>query len=425
VEFPPLPPLNGCRNQAESGKEIETAQMPASRNHKAGLKKAMSKKKTEGPRRYRVLTRHMHSVALQDPVSFAIKVGEYPCRVFFRPSQTDPSLQRALGGTLFQLEFEAAESDLLRAASLGSRLTEDILAGLALVTGAPFGGVAFVHLVDITLNTTTPFVFLLAPSYLHTDRSINESDIAHLQAMLAHWDHLPKGARLRRAAGLYRRAIQDDDDVSSFQEAYMGLEALEPALAEQIGVTSGCEETTGNCEKCGAEFVRRRTVLNGVRAYIRGDKHPNTALTAQREKEWKQINDLRHNLFHSLVDFEKLRSQSRTMVAAAAHYLHDAVCCLSHAHNLESPTYRLPKGAKQLVLRGAVEPGIQDTLEECRPILTLKELGWDPHPKHGFVPRANIVHDRGNADIGGNFFWVTAPLDVATESDLRPAEFEA
>jgi hypothetical protein len=147
-------------------------------------------------------------------------------------------------------------------------------------------------------------------------------------------------------------------------------------------------------------------------------------LTAQREKEWKQINSLRQDLFHSLVDVDKLRPNARSVVAAAAHYLHDAICCLSHLHSLETPTYRVLKGAKQLVLLGAVEPGISDALEECRPILTLKEVGWDAHPKYGFVPRANLVHDRGSADIGGNFFWVAAPLDVAIESDLEPARFE-
>src|SRR5687767_9310773 len=101
-----------------------------------------TEKKTGGdPRRYRVLTRQMQSVALRDTVSFPVSVGEYPCSVFFKPSQVEPGLQRALGGTLVQLEFEAVESDMLRAASLGSRLTEDILAGLAVVTGVPFGGV--------------------------------------------------------------------------------------------------------------------------------------------------------------------------------------------------------------------------------------------------------------------------------------------
>ena len=346
----------------------------------------MAKKKSETPRRYRILTHQEHSVGLHDPASFAVTVGEFACRVFFRPSQTDPNLQRTQGGTLVQLEFDAAESDLLRAASLGSRLTEDVLAGLALVTGEPFGGVSFVHLVDTTVDAATPFVFLLAPRHLHTDRLIDESDISHLRAVLAHWDHLPKGNRLRRAAGLYRRTLLEDDDVSSFQQAYMGLEALEPALAEKIGVTSGSEETKGNCEACGAEFTRRRTVLNGVRAFIRGAKHPDPASTEQREKEWKQINGLRQELFHSLADLEKLSSKCRTVVATAAHYLHDALCCLSHTHDLETATYRLPRGPKQFIMIGAIEPGIQDALEECRPVITLKELGWDSHPKHGFVP---------------------------------------
>jgi hypothetical protein len=242
--------------------------------------------------------------------------------------------------------------------------------------------------------------------------------------MLKHWDHLLKGGRLRRAAALYRRSLQEDDDVFAFQEAYMGLEALEPPLAEQIGVSAGAEETRGKCESCGAEFVRRRTVLNGVRAYIRGAKHPETAASTQREKEWKKINALRQGLFHSLEDFDKLRSEARVVVAAAAHYLHDATCCLSHAHSLETPTFKLLKGAKQLVLKGAVVPGICDAFEECRSILTLKEFGWDPHPKHGFVPRVNLVNNRGTADVGGNFFWVLSPLDAATESDLKPADFE-
>ena len=385
----------------------------------------MAKNKSEKLRRYRVLTHQQHSVALHGPAPCSVTIVEFACRVVFRPSQTEPSLQRTQGGTLIQMEFEAAEPDPLRAASLGCRLTEDVLAGLALVTGEPFGDVTFVHLVDITNNTTTSFVFLLAPRHLHTDRLINGSDISHLRSMLAHWDHLPKGGRLRRAAALYQRALREDDDVSSFQLTYMGLEALEPPLAEQLGVTSGSEETKGNCETCGAEFTRRRTVLNGVRAYIRGATHPDPASTEQREKEWKQINGLRQDLFHSLADIEKLSSKSRTVVAAAAHYLHDALCCLSHAHDLEAATYRLPRSAKHVIMMGTIEPGIQDALEECRPVITLKELGWDRHPKHGFVPRANLVHDRSNADIGGEFFWLTAPLDVATESDLRTAAYEA
>ena len=384
----------------------------------------MPKEKTEYQHRFRILTRQIQSVALEQPVSFPVTVGQHSCRVFFKPSQVDPGLQRQLGGTFVHVEFEATESDMLRAASLGRQLTEDILAGLAVITGLQFGGVTFVQLLDVTIGEKTPFLFLLAPRHLHSERSVTRNDIAHLQSMVAHWDHLPKGGRLRRAAGLYRRTLQDADDISAFEEAYMGLEALEPALAEQIGVISGAEEVKGKCENCGAEFTKRRTVLNGVRAYIRGAQHPEAAANPQRETEWKTMNRLRQDLFHSLKDLDKLGSVVRSVVAAAAHYLHDAICCLSHAHHLENPTYKVMKSAKQLVLQGVVEPGIQDALEDGRPILTVKEFGWDAHPEHGFVPRVNVVPNYGSAEIGGNFFWVPDPLDIASEADLIPARFE-
>jgi hypothetical protein len=385
----------------------------------------MSKKKAQGPRKYRVLTRQAHSVGLQDPLSFPITVGQYDCKVFFKPSRDDPSLQRELGGAGIQVEFEASETDLVRAAALGVSLIEDVLAGLSVVTGVPFGDVALVHLVDITLKAQTPFLFLLTPHHAHSDEPVSALSIKHLQSMLAHWDHLPKGGRVRRAARLYWRMLREKDDTVSFQEAYMGLEALEPPLAELLDVPSGSEEVTGKCDSCGVEYTRKRTVLNGVRAYIRGAKHPDPASSAEREKEWKQINKLRQDIFHSLEDVGKIRAKSYDVLVAAAHHLHDAICCLSHTHDLESQTYRMRRGATQLLLKGTVEPGIQDTLEECRSVLTLKEKGWDPHPEHGFVPLFNIVHDREGADIGGIWYWLRKPLDLATQADLDPANFES
>ena len=199
---------------------------------------------------------------------------------------------------------------------------------------------------------------------------------------------------------------------------------MEPPLAELLGVPSGSEEVTGKCDNCGFEYTRKRTVLNGVRAYIRGAKHPDPASSAEREKEWKQINKLRQDIFHSLDDIAKIRAKSYDVLVAAAHHLHDAIC-LSHTHDLESQTFRMRRGATQLLLKGTAEPGIQDTLEECRPILTLKEKGWDPHPEHGFVPLFNIEHDGKRGDIGGNWFWLRKPLDLASEADLDPANCES
>jgi hypothetical protein len=385
----------------------------------------MAKKEAQDLTTYRVLTRQAHSVGLQDPLSFPITVGQYHCKVFFKPSQDDPSLQRELGGADIQIEFESSETDLVRAAALGVSLIEDVLAGLSLVTGVPFDDVALVHLVDITVEASTPFLFLLTPHHAHSDEPVSASSIKHLQSMLAHWDHLPRGGRVRRAARLYWRMLREEDDTVSFQEAYMGLEALEPPLAELLGVPPGAEEVTGQCASCGVEYTRNRTVLNGVRAYMRGAKHPDPASSAEREKEWKQINKLRQDIFHSLEDIGKIRAKSHNVLVAAAHHLHDAICCLSHTHDLESPTFRMRRGATQLLLKGTVEPGIQDTLEECRPVLTLKEKGWDPHPEHGFVPLFNIVHDGERGDIGGNWFWLRKPLDLASQADLDPANFES
>ena len=127
----------------------------------------MAKKKKENRRRFRILSEQIQSVALQDLVTFPVTVGDYPCRVFFKPSQSDPGLQRALGGTLVHLEFEAIEPDLLKAASLAMRLTEDVLAGLAVVTGTPFGGIKFVQLLEITVRRKLNF-----SSYCHPDISI-------------------------------------------------------------------------------------------------------------------------------------------------------------------------------------------------------------------------------------------------------------
>jgi len=57
--------------------------------------------------------------------------------------------------------------------------------------------------------------------------------------------------------------------------------------------------------------------------------------------------------------------------------------------------------------------------------LTLKEKGWDAHPEYGFVPLFNIVHDDERGDIGGIWYWLRKPLDLATEADLDLANFES
>ena len=376
------------------------------------------------PQRYRILTEQTHSVMFEGATSFQLNIGPHACKAFFRPMHTDAETQRTLGGMLVHLEFECEEPDLLRAASLGLRLTEDLFAGLAVVTGIPFGQISLVQLTDVTLPAVTGFVVPITPKHLHWDEPVSSLQVGQVRKLLAHWDGLPKGGRIRRAAALYRRALlEKDDDLSAFQYSYMGLEALEPPLAGQLGLKAGVEESKGKCEKCGAEFVRRKTVLNGVRAYIRGASHAGDA-HPEREKEWKAINALRQDQFHSLKDSGDLFAAAHATVPATAHFLHDAICCLSHAHELESPKFRMARGARTIFFIGEAEPGIDDALEECRPIVEIKDITWVPHAEHGYVPSVNLVKNRSGVDIGGDFHWLTGPLQLLAESDLRRAHFE-
>lgn len=377
----------------------------------------------DNPRRYRVLAEQSYSVLLESPAPFQVTIGGYPCTVFIKPAHLDPSRQRAQGGALVHLEFTSDEGDILRAAALGTRLIEDVSAGLAVVTGVPFGGVRFIQFLNLTDPDRTPFLFAVTPYHFHSDKPINDAQLSCLRGMLAHWDGLPRGGRLRRAANLYRRALQQQDDLSAFQYSYMGLEALEPVLAEQQGVTAGVEESKGRCRKCGEGFVKRTTVLNGVRAYIRGETSSEPT-SPNREREWKLINDLRQKLVHSLEDLEDLYSGARSILPAIAHFLHDAICCLSHEHNLESPEFSLPRGARQVVFEGTAEPAIPDSLEECRLVVAFQELRWAVHREHGYVPELRFLNNRPGVDLGGRFFWLSAPLQLASEADLAPANLE-
>jgi hypothetical protein len=144
----------------------------------------------------------------------------------------------------------------------------------------------------------------------------------------------------------------------------------------------------------------------------------------QREAEWKLINGLRQKQFHSLEDLTSLTLDAHKAVPAAAHSLHDAICCLSHAHSLESAEFKMVRGAKQVMSIGRAEPGIDDFLEECRTVVDLEEVGWDEHPQFGFVPLIRAQHNRTGVNIGGHFCWLLVPLQLASESDLEPLSFE-
>ena len=374
-------------------------------------------------RRYRVLAEQAYSVSMERSTTFQVTIAGYPCTVFLRPTHSDPSDQRTHGGGLVHLEFTYDEKDLLRAASHGMHLVENVLAGLGVVGGVPFGTAKLIQILDLTSKNTTRFLCAVIPKYRHWDQPVTEDQLLSLQGMLAHWDGLEKGARIRRAATLYHRALQElEDDLAAFQYGYMGLEALEPLLAERQSVEPGVEKSTGRCEKCGFEYEKRRTALNGVRAYITGSDHSERKET--REHEWKAVNDLRNDLFHSLQDLHVLSSNARDALPAVAHFLHDAICCLSHAHDLEAPTFELRRGGRRVVFVGTSKPGIDDSIEECRLLVDSQKVVWRCHAEHQWVPEVRFVNSRSALNISGRVSWLPVSLESGSEADLEPLRFE-
>jgi hypothetical protein len=202
----------------------------------------------------------------------------------------------------------------------------------------------------------------------------------------------------------------------------MGLEALEKPLSDVIGIPPGVEVVRRHCTNCGIEYERRRTILAGVRAYLLGTIHPETA-TAKRKQEWRKINDLRQELFHSLEDITKLEEKAPKVVAAVMHCLHDAICCLSHSHDLESQTFKLIRGMRQIVFIGRFYSVGLSPLEECYPLLEVADSYWVTHPQHGFVPEFHIVNP-GIKNLQGVFYWLNVPLGKASKENLMPANWE-
>ena len=153
-----------------------------------------------------------------------------------------------------------------------------------------------------------------------------------------------------------------------------------------------------------------------------GATHPDKA-DSERQSEWRKINNLRHDIFHSLQDSNKLRQQVRETLPATMHYLHDAICCLSHSHDLESNKFQLARGMKRVILLGTFTSSKLEPLEKCQTLLDIEQGYIVPHPQHGFVPEFKIQYP-GLDNFRGYFFWLDELLENATIDDLIPARYE-
>lgn len=378
-----------------------------------------------GGRSFRLLAFQPLSLSLDFSMPFELLIQDIKCIFAMRPAHSDEALQRTQGGTFVNIEFTTGEPcELFQATQIGLDLIEDFFAALSLVEGATFQEVKPIQIIilDNTIQQEFVFMHFLDLSMNHWHKSVTKDTLKHVHGILAHWDGLENGNRLRRAARQFQKALGTEDGLQSFQYAYMGLEALEKPLADIIGIPPGVEEIEGQCDMCGGKYIRKRTVLSGVRAYVSGATHPDD-FDPEKKKEWKKINDFRHSIFHSLKDNKKLEQKVRDLLPAAMHYLHDAICCLSHEHDLESDSFKLARGMRRLVFIGSFEASNLEPLEKCQTLLDAEKGYWVPHPQHGFVPEFKI-YNSSLENLRGYFFWLDATLTNATKENLKPASFE-
>jgi hypothetical protein len=178
----------------------------------------------------------------------------------------------------------------------------------------------------------------------------------------------------------------------------------------------------GSCEECGATFVRKKSTLVGVRAFINGSADQ-TAIELRQKEDWKLINKLRHDVIHSLVDDASASSRAHEALVGSMHYLHDAICVCSHASDLASPKFRLVHGPARYVIVGSFSVSSWGSLSEWSEALPTSQVTWVPHKQYNLVPQTNF-HNPGLADLSVGIARIQPPFESATMQSLLQSTYE-
>lgn len=323
------------------------------------------------------------------------------------------------------IEFEAESNyDLVAAARQGLSLLEDFLSAIALVNGSTFQTTEPLQVARLGAERVDECEFLIFKRLplKHWSKPITQQTVAKAKNLLAHWDGLESGHRLRRAALQYREAIGNLDDTTAFQEAYIGLESMEPPLAKAAGLTPGTEEVKGSCESCGHQFIRKRTSLVGVRAFVLNSIDSELAEEG-RKKDWKLINSLRNDLMHGLADPEKLADRPHKALLAAMHYLHASICVASHAADLATGQYLLARGGPVYLVAGTYKTTSWPALHEWGIVIEITDFTWVPHKQYKFVPQINFKNE-GLEDLEIGIAVLGEPFSFATMHSIQTTKFE-
>ncbi|GEM_PF-4479964 len=374
---------------------------------------------------YRVLGYQPLSVDMVAQTLKGLSIQKTPCNISIRSAQSETAVQLQTGGSILAIEFEAEPNfDLVAAARRGLSLLEDFLSAIALVHGSTFQTTEPLQVARLGAEKVDECEFLMFKRLplKHWSKPITQQTVAKAKHLLAHWDGLESGHRLRRAALQYREAIGNLDDTTAFQEAYIGLESMEPPLAKAAGLPPGTEEVKGSCESCGHQFTRKRTSLVGVRAFVLDSIDPESA-EAGRKADWKLINSLRNDLMHGLADPEKLADRPHKALLAAMHYLHASICVASHAADLSTGRYQLARGGPVYLVGGNYKTTSWPALHEWGTAIEITDVTWVPHKQYGFVPEMNFKNE-GLKDLEIGIAVLGEPFSFATMHSIQATRFE-
>ncbi|MEY9231002.1 hypothetical protein ABIF68_010326 [Bradyrhizobium japonicum] len=374
---------------------------------------------------FRVLTRQPLSLDVGDGVH-ELDIQNVTCRIAVTPAHSDIAKRKELGGTTIAIEFQSdPDLDLMEAARVGYELVEDFLSAITVVSGATFGPSQLLQVarLDEAEGQNCEFVIFLPLPLKHWHETISGDKLKFVCGLLAHWDGLESGHRLRRAARLYRTAAGNPDEITAFQEAYIGLEVLEKPLASMAGFAKhGTEQVKGKCEKCGYEFTRNKTTLVGVRAFVHGSVDLDAA-DSDRKADWKLLNKLRNDLTHGLVDEHELGEKPHRGLTAAMHYLHHAICMCSHAPSLTNSRYVLARGGIDYVLVGRYHVAEWPSLAEWGQVVDTSMFAWVEHATHGLVPEMTF-NVRGIKDLEVFVGRLKKPTSLAMMVDIADTPIE-
>lgn len=373
---------------------------------------------------FRVLAWQRRSVELEDPAAFKLTAQGVECAVLIRPEHSDAGDQLNHGGALLSIEFGFPNIDLMEAANVGIELLEDVLCALSLVDGVDFQPIQLRYAERLEEDGTRDFLQFLDLSANHWQKKVSKKSLGQASKLVAHWDGLEKGHRLRRAARLYGRAIGEADALTAFQSAYTGLETLETVLAPRFGLKPGSEEVTGECSACKHTYTFNKTALVGVRAFIL-DGEALSSADPQRISEWKGFNRLRNDATHGLEEIADLLERGVKWLPGAMHHLHMAMCHESHAVELISEKYRMPRGPRIYAMAGNYRRTSEaESIENWNPVFEVRPAKWVEHDQYGRVPEFSFKPRADAKELRCAELQLEGDIRNATMSSFKKAAVE-